>query len=128
MVCYAPKLEACLPARLLQLRCGMPLPEVHPAPPRLQVLRVLRPGALEASRRAVPSALAPPPAPALAGAGFGARPQDVMGRAKHLAIGELQTPQPRKDGCAPAPLAAPGALHYCSRAVASLPLLFLRHR
>lgn len=109
MVCYAPKLEACLPARLLQLRCGMPLPEVHPAPPRLQVLRVLRPGALE-------------------GAGFGARPQDVMGRAKHLAIGELQTPQPRKDGCAPAPLAAPGALHYCSRAVASLPLLFLRHR
>ncbi|GAB4818761.1 hypothetical protein N2152v2_005807 [Parachlorella kessleri] len=64
----------------------------------LQVLRVLRPGALEASRRAVPSALAPPSHSSLGG-GLGARQQDMMGRAKQLGIGELQTPQPRKDGC-----------------------------
>lgn len=61
-----------------------------------QVLRVLRPGALEASRRAVPSALTPPGA---SGTYASARPQDMMGRAKQLGIGELQTPQPRKEGC-----------------------------
>ena len=70
----------------------------------LQVLRVLRPGASEAAaKRSVPSALlqqvVPSPGGAQRGASGGGPPLDMMGRARQLAISELQTPQTRHEGC-----------------------------
>lgn len=58
-----------------------------------QVLRVLRPGASDAARHQVPSALASP------AVGLGPpRGADMMSRARQLAISELQAPPARQDG------------------------------
>lgn len=65
-----------------------PTPALH-----AQVLRVLRPGASDAARHQVPSALAQP------AAGLGPpRGADMMSRARQLAISELQAPPARQDG------------------------------
>ena len=68
-----------------------PCPHRHPSP---QVLRVLRPGASDAARRQVPATLAPPQ-----GGLLPARGLDLMGRARQLAIAELQAPVARREGC-----------------------------
>lgn len=56
---------------------------------------MLRPGASEAARRQVPATLAPPQGSSLAPA----HGLDLMGRARQLAIAELQAPAARREGC-----------------------------
>ena len=83
----APGLPFCRPVHVL---LTLPL-ACHAA---LQVLRVLHPGTSEAARRHVPAALAQPP-----GGLVQSRGQDMMSRARQLAIAELQTPQTRRECC-----------------------------